>query len=334
VVSTALSPRDHRGADEGLAAGASGPGAVGLSPTRVHRLVTGADLDVLDAALGELRAAGWPAPEDPDTSEDTELDGRDLIADRLTDEVEWLRRCAGWLHHLHVQTYPPVVNLRPASDWPDTAPVVADLPRIQAILERIATDVDELARARRVEELDIAAVRPDRRAEQRRRAAEDDLDFRQFGARTTWRCPRPFSWNVPGMPGRQNDTDAARSTSGPATATTPSAHTDHPTQQNRPSPPRAIVFSKLNDLTVLAVRLLPTPQVRTVVMAICADTQTPLGIISFSPMFSTTLRAVRSSRTPGDHLTPCEVGHRLADRSRMCAMDAHGAATPARVLEP
>jgi hypothetical protein len=157
--------------------------AVGLSPTRVHQLVTGADLDALDAALGELRAAGWPAPEDPDTSEDTELDGRDLITDRLTDEVEWLRRCAGWLHHLHVQTYPPVVNLRPAGDWPDTAPVVVDLPRIQAILERIATDVDELARARRVEELDIAAVRPDRRAEQRRRAAEDDLDFRQFGTR-------------------------------------------------------------------------------------------------------------------------------------------------------
>jgi hypothetical protein len=25
-------------------------------------------LDVLDAALGELRAAGWPAPEDPDST--------------------------------------------------------------------------------------------------------------------------------------------------------------------------------------------------------------------------------------------------------------------------
>jgi hypothetical protein len=36
--------------------------AAGLSPSRVHQLVAGADLDVLDAALGELRAAGWPAP--------------------------------------------------------------------------------------------------------------------------------------------------------------------------------------------------------------------------------------------------------------------------------
>ncbi len=157
--------------------------AVGLSPARVHQIVTGADLDALDATLGELRSAGWPAPEDPGTSEDTELDGRDLIADRLCDEVEWLRRCAQWLHHLHVHAYPPAVNLRPAGDWPDTAPGRVDLPRVQAILERIAADVDELARARRVSELDAAAVRPDRRAEQRRRAAEADLDFRQFGAR-------------------------------------------------------------------------------------------------------------------------------------------------------
>jgi hypothetical protein len=40
---------------------------------------------------GELRAAGWPAPEDPDSGEDAELDGRDSIADRLSDEVSWLR---------------------------------------------------------------------------------------------------------------------------------------------------------------------------------------------------------------------------------------------------
>jgi hypothetical protein len=46
-------------------------------------------------ALGELRAAGWPAPEDPDGDDDAELDGRDLICDRLLDEVGWLRQCAG-----------------------------------------------------------------------------------------------------------------------------------------------------------------------------------------------------------------------------------------------
>ncbi len=103
--------------------------AVGLSPARLHHIVTSADLDALDATLGELRSAGWPAPEDPGTSDDTELDGLDLIADHLCDEVEWLRRRAQWLHHLHVQANPPAVNLRPAGDWPDTAPVMVDLPR-------------------------------------------------------------------------------------------------------------------------------------------------------------------------------------------------------------
>jgi len=64
--------------------------AAGLSPSRVHQLVADADLDALDAALGELRAAGWPAPEHPDSREDTELDGRDSSAGRLSDEVSWL----------------------------------------------------------------------------------------------------------------------------------------------------------------------------------------------------------------------------------------------------
>ena len=101
----------------------------------------------------ELRAAGWPAPEDPDGDDDAELDGRDLICDRLLDEVGWLRQCADWLTHLHTSEYPPAVNLRPDGDHPDRAHVVADLPRVAAILQRIAADVDELARARRVADL-------------------------------------------------------------------------------------------------------------------------------------------------------------------------------------
>jgi hypothetical protein len=32
----------------------------------VHQIVAAADLDELDAALGELRTAGWPDPEDPE----------------------------------------------------------------------------------------------------------------------------------------------------------------------------------------------------------------------------------------------------------------------------
>jgi hypothetical protein len=157
--------------------------AAGLSPSRVHQIVAVADLDALDAALGELRAAGWPAPEHPDSGQDTELGGRDTIADRLSDEVSWLRQCADWLAHLDADSYPPAVNLRPSADWPDRALVAVDLARVAAVIDRIAADVDELARARRVQDLTTAAVLPDPRAERRRRLAEPDLEFRAFCTR-------------------------------------------------------------------------------------------------------------------------------------------------------
>jgi hypothetical protein len=156
--------------------------AAGLSPSRVHQIVAAADLDELDAALGELRTAGWPAPEDPDAGENAELEDRDTIADRICDEVGWLRRCTDWLAQLDTSSYPPAVNLRPATDWPDTAHVAVTLARVAAVLDRIAADLDELARARRVTDLGTAAVLPDRRAEHRRRLAEPDLDFRDFCA--------------------------------------------------------------------------------------------------------------------------------------------------------
>jgi AcrR family transcriptional regulator len=136
--------------------------AAGLLPSRVYQLVADADLDALAAALGELRAAGWPAPEDPDSGEDAELDGRDDIADRLSDEVSWLRQCADWLAHLDADGCPPAVNLRPSADWPGRAVVAVDLARVAAVIDRIAADVDELARARRVQDLDTAAVLADR----------------------------------------------------------------------------------------------------------------------------------------------------------------------------
>jgi hypothetical protein len=61
--------------------------------------------------------------------------------------------------------------------------VAVDLARVAAVIDRIAADVDELARARRVQDLDTAAVLPDPRAERRRRLAEPDLEFRAFCAR-------------------------------------------------------------------------------------------------------------------------------------------------------
>ncbi len=157
--------------------------AARLSPSRVHQLGADADLDALDAALGELRAAGWPAPEDPDHREDTEPGGRDTIAGRLSDEVSWLRQCADWLAHLDADDYPPAVSLRPAAGRPDRAVVAVDLARVRAVIDRIAAGVDELARARRVQDLTTAAVLSDPRAERRRRLAEPGLEFRAFCTR-------------------------------------------------------------------------------------------------------------------------------------------------------
>jgi hypothetical protein len=93
---------------------------------RVHQIVADADLDDAIAALGELRAAGRPAPEDPNSDEDTDLDGRGHLADRLSDEVDWLRRCAGWLRQLDGGGHPPAVNLRPSADWPAVVGGLAD----------------------------------------------------------------------------------------------------------------------------------------------------------------------------------------------------------------
>jgi hypothetical protein len=162
--------------------------AAGLSPTRVHQLTKDADQDALDAALGQLRAAGWPAPEDPDGSDDEELAGRASVAERLQDEVEWLRECAGWLDHLDSKPYPPTANLRPESDFPDRCMVPIHLPKVAAIVRRIAFDIDELARARRVDDLQAAKVADDPRTERRRRLAEPDLQYAEF-------CDRLPEWS-------------------------------------------------------------------------------------------------------------------------------------------
>jgi hypothetical protein len=154
--------------------------AAGLSPTRIHQLVTATNLDALDGELGELRAAGWPAPEDPNGSDDEDLAGRDLVADRLVDEVAWLRGCAEWLHTLETSPRLPVVNLRPEADRPTIFNLVVNLERVRRVVERIAYDIDELARSRRVDDLEAARVATDARAERRRRLAEPDLDLRSF----------------------------------------------------------------------------------------------------------------------------------------------------------
>lgn len=155
----------------------------GKSPSRVQQISNDADRDALDAAMAELRLSGWSAPEDPDGSDDEELHGRDLVGERLADEARWLLLCAAWVEHHDQKKWPPVVDLRPDADEPHSYNVVLYLPRIAAVMRRIAYDVDELARARTVQELDQAAIADDHRAERRRRLAEGELTFAEFHRR-------------------------------------------------------------------------------------------------------------------------------------------------------
>ena len=97
--------------------------------------------------------------------------------------MSWLRQYAGWLAHPDTDSCPPAVNLRPSADWPDRAIVAVNLARVAAVIDRIAADVDELARARLAHDLSTAAVLPGWRAERRRRLAEPDPEFRAFCAR-------------------------------------------------------------------------------------------------------------------------------------------------------
>jgi hypothetical protein len=120
--------------------------------------------------LARMRRAAW-------RREMAELAGRELIAERLGDEVEWLHDCARWLAQLDLGKHPPVTNLRPEADHPERCNVVVDIGRVRGVLLRIAADIDELARARSVEELEHAQVEPDARAERRRRLAESPLAF-------------------------------------------------------------------------------------------------------------------------------------------------------------
>ena len=120
------------------------------------------------AALA-VRLAGTGSP---DGSYDDELAGRELIAERLGDEVEWLHECTNWLAQLELGEYPPVINLRPEADHPERCDIVVDVGRVRRVLLRIAADIDELARAGSVDELEQAEVDRDVRADRRRRLAE------------------------------------------------------------------------------------------------------------------------------------------------------------------
>ena len=102
------------------------------------------------------------APGDTDPS--WGLDGRDHLADRLSDEVDWMRQCADWLRQLDGAA----TRRRSTCARPPTGQTGPSSPSTSRGCRRSSTaspPTDELARARRAGDLDTAAVLPDRRAE-------------------------------------------------------------------------------------------------------------------------------------------------------------------------
>ncbi|MDQ2875888.1 MAG: hypothetical protein M3Y33_14305 [Actinomycetota bacterium] len=159
-------------------------GPAGLSPTRVHQLLASPEAATWEARLDVLRTHGWPTPEDP--PQDTP--SGNLIADRLADEAQALRDVTDWLDKLVRTGMPEVLELRPRSDHPLHYRKLASCERIVAILGRIASDIDELARARRVQDLPAEANDADPRLRIRRRLAEPPIQVPRHGSSTKqWR---------------------------------------------------------------------------------------------------------------------------------------------------
>jgi len=146
-----------------------------LSAARVHQLLTDNAATDIPVWLSRLRERDWPGAE----SGATDPPGASLAA-TLTEEVTALRQCLGWLEQTE-RGETVVVNLRPDTD-PNPAYVVFERWRILRVLERIAADLDDLARP-----LDVPApfAPPDEdpQTRHRRRLAEPPLPPRQQSAR-------------------------------------------------------------------------------------------------------------------------------------------------------
>jgi hypothetical protein len=158
--------------------------AIGLSPTRVHQILHSPEAATWEERLDLLRTHGWPAPEDPPD----DAPSGDTIADRLMDEAQALRGVTDWADKLVRTGMPELLELRPCSDHPLTYRKLATHERIVAILGRIAADIEELARARRVEDLATQTTDADPRRRIRRRLAEPPIEIARHGtSNKQWR---------------------------------------------------------------------------------------------------------------------------------------------------
>jgi hypothetical protein len=106
--------------------------ATGLSPSRVHQLLSSEEAKEIPRWLGQRRGQAT-AP----------FEGQADFQARLAVETTALRQCREWFQLLQ-RGEPVVVNLRPESD-PETEYVAFDGPRILRVLGRIIADLDALA---------------------------------------------------------------------------------------------------------------------------------------------------------------------------------------------
>ena len=147
--------------------------AVGLSPTGVHQILKEADHDAITEQISELREHGWPEADSDGPDDGT----ADLIGERIADEASALRDCATWLEALNNDKV-VIENLNPARlERRNNVRFTPE--RVQAIIERIAFDLDELAKARRVIDCDDSSLgHPHVR--RRRRLAENPVNVKRL----------------------------------------------------------------------------------------------------------------------------------------------------------
>jgi len=74
-----------------------------------------------------------------------------------------------------------VVNLRPGTDWPDSDSVAVDQDRVIRVLRRIAYNLEELARRRRVTDLSSRENDAGPRMRLRRRMGEPPIEISRRG---------------------------------------------------------------------------------------------------------------------------------------------------------
>ena len=137
--------------------------------------------------------------------------------------------CAEWLASL-ADGKTPAVNLRPESHAPDSDYVAVDQSRVIRVLRKIAHDLEELTRARRVTDLSTGANDADPRMRLRRRLAEPPIEISLRGtsiqqSRQAWKeyetCVRRAGLPIPLNPYRHLDRSEDAVVSGSRSETHP-----------------------------------------------------------------------------------------------------------------